>query len=86
MNEMRILIVGSIYLYFKMLELLIILRHNIIRIISKDKNKFNLDFYNSLPFNKTYEVPNFITNDKKTINRINFRFTCSRGFRILKNN
>ena len=84
MNEMRILIVGSIYLYFKMLELLLI--HNIIGIISKDKYKFNSDFYYLTHLSKTYEVTNFITNDKKTINRINFRFTCSRGFRILKNN
>lgn len=62
MNEMRILIVGSIYFYFKMLELLLI--HNIIGIISKDKCKFNSDFYYLTHLSKTYEVTNFITNDK----------------------
>ena len=84
MNEMRILIVGSIYLYFKMLELLLI--HNIIGIISKDKCKFNSDFYYLTHLSKTYEVTNFITNDKNLLSGSTSGALAEEVFQVIKNN
>tara|TARA_B110000238_G_C16096903_1_gene426514 strand:+ start:564 stop:818 length:255 start_codon:yes stop_codon:yes gene_type:complete len=84
MNEMRILIVGSIYLYFKMLELLLI--HNIIGIISKDKYKFNSDFYYLTHLSKTYEVTNFITNDKNLLSGSTSGALAAEVFQVIKNN
>ena len=81
---MRILIVGSIYLYFKMLELLLI--HNIIGIISKDKYKFNSDFYYLTHLSKTYEVTNFITNDKNLLSGSTSGALAALVFQVIKNN
>ena len=81
---MRILIVGSIYLYFKMLELLLI--HNIIGIISKDKYKFNSDFYYLTHLSKIYEVTNFITNDKNLLSGSTSGALAAEVFQVIKNN